>query len=103
MDLYNFLLFLGIAGLGTMAIRGFGHGLGHRTGQGSGATGDGEGLGHGHAGHAASHGHSHTGAHASSHASHGVGSTLLQFTSPRVLFSVALGAGAFGPLLRPLM
>src|ERR1051325_10369674 len=105
MDLYNFLLFLGIAGLGTMAIRGFGSGHGHGTGHGT--AGHGAGHGHGGHGHASSHGGSHAAQHAashgSSHISHGFGSTLLQFTSPRVLFSVALGAGAFGPLLRPVM
>ena len=97
MDLYNFLLFLGIAGLLTMAVRGF-HG-GH-------AAHGHSGHGHGHSGHGGSHGGSHGSSHGSAHgASHafGVGSALLHFTSPRVLFSICLGAGALGPFLRPIM
>src|SRR4051812_16624076 len=105
MDLYTFLLFLGAAGLATMALRGFGGGHAGHGHAGHGHTG-----GHGHAGHAntGAHGHaSHAGhAHGSSTA-HGAGGGhnivmggLLHFASPRVLFSICLGAGALAPLLR---
>jgi hypothetical protein len=106
MDLYISSLLLGAAGLGVMALSG----LGHRGHGGSPARGH----GHSPAGH--SHGgHSHTG---HSHAAHTGGTTaaahsggarditanlLWAATSPRFLFSVALGFGAVGELLRPVL
>ena len=94
MDLYTFLLFLGFAGLAAMAFQGIGHGHG-------------DGHGHGHAGHAPSaSGHGDAHAHASSHG-HGhdsaIGRALWSFASPRTLFSICIGAGAAGPVLRNVM
>jgi len=105
MDLYTFLLFLGAAGLLTMALQGIGGG---------------HGDGHGHSGHASHGGHSGHGGHAShsgdahvGHANHagdshahsesGVSRLLWSFVSPRVLFSIALGAGLAGRLMRPVL
>lgn len=105
MDLYTFLLFLGVAGLAAMAFQGIGSGhAGHGQGPGHGGhAGHGQGgAEHGHAGHSG-HGHGHT-AHAGGGHGHGiVGRTLWSFASPRVLFSICIGAGAFGPLLRGVM
>jgi hypothetical protein len=99
MDLYTWTLLLGGAGLGAMAVSGLGH---HSH--------------HGHAGHhAGGHGHAqHTGATAKG-AGHGpahsavahtmsaaAARTLLAVTSPRLVFSLLLGFGAAGSLLRPL-
>jgi hypothetical protein len=104
MDLYISSLLLGAAGLGVMALGG----LGLRGHAGSGARGHGHASGHGH-GHAAGHVH---GVQHSSHA-HVVGSaasargamssTLWTITSPRFLFSLALGFGFAGLLLRPML
>src|SRR4051812_46144524 len=103
MDLYTFLLFLGAAGLGAMALRGFGGGhAGHgHAGHGhAGHGGHGHAAGHGHAGHA----HGSSSAHAPHASGHNViAGGLLHFASPRVLFSICLGAGAAGPLLRHVM
>jgi hypothetical protein len=111
MDLYTFLLFLGVAGLVTMALQGIGHGHGDAS------HGNGHHAGDSHAGHstdAGSHGASHAGTHGSSHASShasqhavshdsAIGRALWSFASPRSLFSISLGAGAVGPLLRGVM
>jgi hypothetical protein len=94
MDLYTFFLFLGAAGLAAMAFQGIGHG--HA----------GSGHGHGDAGHAGHHGGSGHDAHSGHGHAHGhgsVASSLLHYASPRVLFSVCLGIGAIGPLLRFVM
>ncbi|MGH7618901.1 MAG: hypothetical protein ACREPM_16905, partial [Gemmatimonadaceae bacterium] len=80
MDLYITSLLLGVAGLGTMAVSG----LGARGG------------GHAPAGHGHAHGQSHAG-----HATRGGAGRILSLMSPRVLFSLALGFGASGLLLRP--
>ncbi|MEO7998179.1 MAG: hypothetical protein ABI852_12080, partial [Gemmatimonadaceae bacterium] len=60
-------------------------------------------AGHGHTGSASAHGASHTGTnHTAAHstsASHGT-ETLLALMSPRTLFSVCLGLGTTGLLLR---
>ena len=97
MDPYTFCVLLGALGLGTMAVTGVGH--------------------HGHAG---GHGHTHLHAgakHASgparagapTHAGAGAGHVtasvtasrvLMSLMSPRVLFSVLLGIGTTGILLR---
>ncbi|HEX5408749.1 MAG TPA: hypothetical protein VFW89_03160 [Gemmatimonadaceae bacterium] len=100
MDPYTFCLLLGALGLGAMAVTGVGHHGGH-------------------AGHAGGHVHLHAGArHAAgparggapaSHAGAGAGHAAAGATasrafwslmSPRVLFSVLLGIGTTGVLLR---
>jgi hypothetical protein len=94
MDLYTSLLVLGGAGLVIMALQGLG---GAHLGHGHGADTH---AGHGHAGHepghdaGSGHSHSHTG---------GASRFLWSFASPRAWFSVALGAGLFGHLMRPVM
>jgi hypothetical protein len=115
MDLYTFFLLLGVVGLASMAFQGIGHGHG---GAGHGAR---HGGGHGHAGHGTGHGqagqggsaaahHGSNGSNASSHASShthshdsSIGRALWNVASPRTLFSICLGTGAAGPLLRGVM
>lgn len=96
MDLYTFSLALGGAGLGVMAIAGFGHLGGH----------------HGHAHHGGADAHAGHGAHAGHHhdASLGApqGSKLLShgvsaLVSPRIIFSFLVGFGAAGLLLRSMI
>ncbi|HEX8849420.1 MAG TPA: hypothetical protein VF761_07810 [Gemmatimonadaceae bacterium] len=101
MDLYTFSLALGGAGLGVMAIAGFGHLGGHHGHAHHGGAGA-------HAGHGAHTGH---GAHAGHHheasldaqglklLSHGVSALV----SPRIVFSFLVGFGAAGLLLRSLI
>lgn len=98
MDLYIAGLLLGVLGLGAMALSGLGH-------QGHGGQGHG---GHGHHGGDLHGAHGHTGhpAHPGngSDAHHGPGgrdSILWSLMSPRILFSLALGFGATGLLIRP--
>lgn len=107
MDLYITSLLLGAIGLAVMALGGFGHrGHGGRGGHG------------GHAGHGAHSAHGATTAggrtnanvphaHAAGGPTHGVRDTaanaLWAVASPRFLFSLALGAGVVGALLRPLL
>ena len=100
MDLYTWTLLLGGAGLGAMAVSGLGH-HGH----------------HGHSGHrGGSRGHAHHTAGAAKGAGHALAHsavahnvsaaaarTLLAVTSPRLVFSLLLGFGAAGLLLRPLL
>src|SRR4051812_46446843 len=96
MDLYTFLLVLGGAGLVIMALQGLGGA--HFGGHGAHAhAGHGGHAGHGHAGdgHAVSHSHSHVGS--------GASRFLWSFASPRVWFSVAMGTGLAGHLMRPVM
>ena len=109
MDPYTFSLTLGGVGLGVMALSGFaqaihaghGHGADMHAGHGHGHTGHAHGHGgHGHANHA----HDHNAAHVA----HGVArahvsSKLLALLSPRVAFSVLVGFGAAGLLLRPVL
>jgi hypothetical protein len=104
MDLYISSLSLGAAGLAAMALSGLGH-----HGHGGGARG------HAHSAHA--HSPAHTGhAHANANgvqghvaasqarsAREGASSALWAIASPRFLFSVALGFGAIGELLRPVL
>lgn len=132
MDAYLFSLLLGFVGLLVMAVSGVaghgdhgGHGHGHDAGHlhaGHHHAGDvnlhdagGHMVSHGHAGgHAIAHGHGHDAGHAhhghGDHAHHGdhgagkaVGSWVLSFLSPRVLFSVLIGIGAAGVLLGGLL
>jgi hypothetical protein len=104
MDLYISSLLLGAAGLGVMALGG----LGHRGHAGSAARGHGHASGHGH-GNAAGHlhgvrypGHSQVATNVAS-ARSAVSNTLWTITSPRFLFSLALGFGTAGELLRPVL
>jgi hypothetical protein len=123
MDIYLTSLALGGVGLVAMAAGGIGrdghgshtHGShGHGDSAGHGASGHGHhgAVGHGHDGHAAAHTHdAHHGDHG--HAGHDAGhhagardtiaSSLLSVMSPRVLFSVALGLGTCGLLLRGMV
>jgi len=98
MSPYAFVLALGATGLAAMALLGFGH-----HGGGSPHAGH---AGHGgHAGHAGHHGHD-AGHHAGHHGAAAHGSLLgrlLGLLSPRLIFSVLVGIGATGLLLRPLL
>jgi hypothetical protein len=106
MDLYSSSLLLGAAGLGVMALGGLGHrGGGHA---GSAAGGHGHATGHGH-GNATGHvhgvkhpGHVQDAAHAPA-ARDAMSNTLWTITSPRFLFSLVLGFGTAGELLRPVL
>jgi hypothetical protein len=108
MDPYTFSLTLGSVGLGVMALSGFAQAThaGHGHGAHSHAPGN-------HAGHGLAHGtHSHTG---DSHATPAIGavrhagarsssaSRILALLQPRVAFSVLVGLGATGMLLRPFL
>jgi len=114
MDLYISSLLLGAVGLGAMALSGIGN-RGH-----SDAHGHGNG---GHAGHGSAHGHGSHGHGAHGHGSHGhgehghsehghghshlsdslAGRTFWSITSPRFLFSFALGFGAAGELFKSVL
>ena len=94
-----------------MAVSGIGS---HGHGGGNGSHGHGDAGGHhGHdIGHAGGHAHGAHGHHAVSHDTSpghhhdtpsGAGKTLLSLMSPRVLFSLALGFGTVGLLLRPML
>ncbi len=108
MDLYISSLLLGAIGLGTMALSGLGN-RGHSGAHGhSHSAHGGDALGHVHGGH------SHAGhVHAHGHAiAHNVGTSLAQsvaskafwsITSPRFLFSFALGFGVAGELFKPVL
>ena len=97
MDPYTFSLTLGGVGLGVMALSGFAQAA--HVGHGHGAQGHAHGShgGHGHAGHAHA-GHAHGTVRGSSGASR-----LLALLQPRVAFSVLVGFGAAGLILRPLL
>jgi hypothetical protein len=98
MDLYSSSLLLGAAGLGVMALGG----LGHRGHAGSAARGHGHGNAAGHA-HGVRHpGHIQGAAHTST-ARDAMSNTLWTITSPRFLFSLLLGFGTAGELLRPVL
>ena len=97
MDLYTFSLFLGAAGLLTMALQGIGSGHGDHAGGHSNDAGHGGHAGHhGHSGDSHSHSNSHSHGHDSA-----VGKFLWSFASPRVWFSVLLGMGLAGRATRP--
>ncbi len=104
MDSYTFSLALGGAGLIAMAATGVSHGGTHG---GSHAAGTGSHVGDGatgHAGHASAMAHSgvqpavHTGVH-----SGGFKSAILSMASPRTLFSLLVGFGLTGVVLRPFV
>ena len=127
MDPYTFGLTLGSVGLGVMALSGFAQATqsGHAHSHGH----DGPGHVHGGHSHGGVHGHSHAHSPAPSHLHdvdgpiHGHGHThavphagraapaarghaasrMLSLLSPRVVFSVLVGFGATGLLLRPLL
>ena len=90
--IYTTLLLVGFAGLFAQAVLGMSHGshAGH-----SGQTG--------HAGHMGGHGTHNSGHHGSSHESRADRgpSPLWTLLSPLAIFSLCLGAGATGLLLRP--
>jgi len=108
MDPYTFSLTLGSVGLGVMALSGFAQAAqtshGHAT------------HGHAHAAHGHGHAHGSTNSHAGDgHTTHvpaagarhatvrgsSSASRLLALLQPRVVFSVLVGFGAGGLLLRP--
>ena len=116
MDPYTFSLTLGGVGLGVMALSGVAHSAHSAHGHAHGHSADGHGHslhGHSHVGHAHSHAHdaSAHGQHAhhtASHRTHESGggqlaSRMLALLSPRVAFSVLVGVGAAGVLLRPVL
>ena len=102
MDPYLLFLALGSVGLGAMAMSGvMHHGAGH-----AGAHGAGHAPGapsHGAPGHVA-HAHTARGAAATHHGGstlrEGIANSLMTLMSPRVLFSVCLGVGTAGLVLR---
>ena len=104
MDPYTFSLTLGGVGLGVMALSGFAQSV--HVGHGHGAHGHGTAhnshAGDGHTTHvpagAARHGGVRGGVRGGSGASR-----LLALLQPRVAFSVLVGVGASGLLLRPLI
>lgn len=102
MDLFLTVLAIGGAGLATMALSGLAH-HGH-DGSGSHGGGHAPGHGHGHAGgHAAGH-HSHDSHDSHAHPGKDHGShTLLALLSPRTLFSLCLGFGTAGLVLRAFL
>ena len=90
--IYTTLFLIGLVGLFAQAVLGMSHG-GHAGHAGHG------GQGHGHAGHSShgSHGHAEQ-----SHSGHEHSpSPLWTLLSPLAIFSLCLGAGATGRLLRP--
>jgi hypothetical protein len=98
MDLYISSLLLGALGLGAMALSGLGHQAHAGHGHGD-SMGDANGV-HAHVGHAMT-----TGARGGKHGTSPAGrdSLLWMLMSPRVLFSLALGFGAAGELVQPLV
>ena len=107
MDLYISSLLLGAIGLGAMALSGVGsrgHSNAHGHGDGGGHAGHGGGHVHGGHGHGpGQHGRGEPahGAHGHSHFSDSLaGRTFWSITSPRFLFSFALGFGAAGELFK---
>ena len=113
MDPYTFSLTLGSVGLGVMALSGFAHAT--HAGHGHGAHGQSHGshVGHGHAtgGHSSSgpaqimHGVRGAARSGGTRAARGSSSAsrLLSLLQPRVAFSVLVGFGAAGLVLRPFL
>lgn len=97
MGLYIWSLLLGVVGLGAMAVSGLGA---HGHSGSSGHSGHGHGDGHS-AGHGPSHGHD--AAHETHGHEQGGAKALWAFMSPRLLFSLVLGFGTAGELLRPFL
>jgi len=107
MDPYITSLVLGAAGLSIMGLSGLGR---HGHAVGSSSHGHVHGVGHGHGGHhvGVSNGHGHAGhahgGHAHGHLHGGsLMSRALMLMSPRILFSVLLGLGTTGVVLRPVL
>jgi hypothetical protein len=103
MDPYTFSLALGGVGLGVMALSGFAQAA--HVGHGHGGHGHGHGHGHadshagdGHTTHVPAAGARHAGVRASSGTSR-----ILSLLQPRVAFSVLVGFGAAGLVLRSLL
>ena len=107
MDLYLTSLALGGVGLAAMAMSGLAHHGPDGSSSHSGLHGHGHGIGG--AGH--SHGHSH--GHEAGHSDHSANSharsrpdgshSLLALVSPRTLFSLCLGFGTAGVVLRTML
>jgi len=109
LDIYRFCLYAGVTGIACMAVLGMGHfSFGHGT------HGAAHGSGHGgHAGGHGAHGAARGAPGARGHAAHNssargsAGGTMLDillgFLSPRVLFSLSLGFGLSGVLLKRAM
>lgn len=99
MDFYTFATALGGAGLAGMAVMGAGH-LGSHGGSSHGAGSHAGGGAHVHGTHGA---HPHLPAGVRVGVRSGLRPTLLSLASPRALFSVVLGVGITGLLLRPVL
>jgi len=106
MDLYISSLLLGATGLGAMALSGLGnrgHSGSHGGHGGHAIGGRAHGVhihaGHGHAAANVAHGH-HVAAHLMQNAA---SRTFWSLTSPRFLFSFALGFGVAGQVFRPIL
>jgi len=103
MDAYTFSLALGAVGLAVMGLRAVGQG--HDTAH-PGDSGHGHAAGPTHHDVAVSHGPAHGAAHGPAHVhqhDHAHGKSGWDFVSPRVWFSVLVGAGATGLLLKPFL
>ena len=99
MHIYATLLLIGVLGLLAQALLGVSHG-GHASHAGHGHAGHAGHAGHGHSGHAG-HGHgSHNHAGQTQGARDRGPSPLWTLFSPLTLFSLCLGTGATGLLLR---
>ncbi len=111
MDSYTFSLALGGAGLVAMAATGLAHSGSHPGVHSGGhdASGHGTGPAHGHPGdngapaHQGHPGEFHLAGHTSVHHAGGLKSTLLSLASPRALFSLLVGFGLTGVVLRPFL
>ena len=111
MDIYSFSLVLGGAGLGVMAIGGFGRHAGQTHGGAAHHGGGSHGAGshHGgavHSGHAVGHstaGHAHQSHTPVSTNSKSLTDTFWSLASPMLLFSVLLGFGVTGLLLHRVL
>ncbi len=110
MDAYSFSLALGGLGLAVMGLRAAGQGHSHGSGQSHSPSHHGGGhqghAGHGPAGHgAASAGQAagHQVAHHHPGAPKGFGKSAWAWASPRVWFSVLVGAGASGLLAKAFL
>ena len=114
-SIYGWGLWVGFGGLLAMTLMGashFGHGHGHSHGGAhSGHAGHGH-AGHGHIGHGSHVGHGHSGHAANTHSGQGhasagregsAGFSLLGLVSPRLWFSVMVGFGATGLLLKAFL
>lgn len=108
MDSYTFALVLGGTGLVAMAATGLAHSGAHDGSHDSSHAGGHDAGSHGESGPAGGHvGHAHVGhehiGHAHSHSTGGLKSTLLSLASPRTLFSLLVGFGLTGVVVRPFL